>query len=154
MRAPIHRLDFQCAPQQTTPNLKLLFGWLALDAFARRVLAALLSVALLGAAPAVREFDLNIVKRRVEGSAATIRVKRGETVLLRWRTDEAVLLHVHGYDLRANLSPSAPTSMRFEAGAAGRFAITAHEFGAAADPGARPKKHREITLLYLEVLPE
>lgn len=44
--------------------------------------------------------------------------------------------------------------MRFEAGVAGRFAITAHEFGAIADRGARPQKHRETTLLYIEVLPE
>ena len=40
------------------------------------------------------------------------------------------------------------------AGVAGRFAITAHEFGAVADHEAPPRKHREITLLYLEVLPE
>jgi hypothetical protein len=44
--------------------------------------------------------------------------------------------------------------MRFEAGVAGRFAITAHEFGTVADHEAAPRKHREITLLYLEVLPE
>jgi len=154
MRDSIHRRDFRCAAQQGMPNLKPLFGWPSRGAFGRRALALLLSVALLGAAPVVREFDVGILKRRIEGSTSTIRVKQGETVLLRWRTDEAVFLHVNGYDLRANLSPSAPASMRFEARVAGRFAITAHEFGAVADHGARPKKHRETTLLYLEVLPE
>ena len=114
----------------------------------------MLCIALLGAAPAVREFDLSILKRRIEGNAATIRVQRGETVLLRWRTDEPVLLHMHGYDLQARVSPSAPASMRFEASEAGRFAITAHKFGAVADRGAQPQKHRETTLLYIEVLPE
>jgi len=154
MLGPIPNQGFPCAAQLRKPKVGGLLGWPALSAFGRRTLAVLLSAALLGAASAVREFDLNIVKRRVEGSAATIRVDRGATVLLRWRTDEAVSLHVHGYDLRASLSPAAPTMMRFEAGIAGRFAITAHEFGAAADHGAQPKKHREITLLYLEVLPE
>lgn len=134
--------------------MRLIFGWPEPSALAKRVLAMLLCISLLGAASAVREFDLSILKRRIEGPASTIRVKRGETVLLRWRTDEAVLLHVHGYDLRARLSPTMPASMRFEAGVAGRFAITAHEFGAKADPGARPQKHRETTLLYIEVLPE
>ena len=92
--------------------------------------------------------------RRVEGSASTLRIKRGDTVLLRLRSDEAVSLHVHGYDLQANLSPASPKTIRFEATVAGRFPITAHEFGAAADQDARPKQHREVTLLYLEVLPE
>jgi hypothetical protein len=44
--------------------------------------------------------------------------------------------------------------MRFEAGLAGRFPITAHEVGTVAAHEAPPRKHREITLLYLEVLPE
>jgi hypothetical protein len=131
-----------------------MFGWPAAGAFGRLTLAVLLSLALLGAASATHEFDLSILKRRLEGGATTIRVRQGETVLLRWRTDEAVLLHVHGYDLRANLSPLVPASMRFEAGVAGRFAISAHEFGAVADHGTRPRKQRETTLLYLEVLPE
>ncbi len=122
--------------------------------FRKRALVALLSLALLGAAPIVREFDLSILKRRVEASASTIRVKRGDTVLLRWHTDEAVSLHVHGYDLRFDVSPSAPASLRFAADVAGRFAITAHGFGAVADPGGHPGKRRERTLLYLEVLPE
>jgi len=144
MHDPVHHPNFRCAVQQGMPNAPLLFGWPTPGAFGRLTLAVLLSVALLGAASAAHEFDLNILKRRLEG----------ETVLLRWRTDEAVSLHVHGYDLRVNLSPSGPASMRFEAGVAGRFAISAHEFGAVADQGTRPKKHRETTLLYLEVLPE
>ncbi len=126
----------------------------ASSAFRGRSAIVLLGVVLLCGASAVREFEISIRERRVEGSASTLRVKRGETVLLRWRTDEAVSLHVHGYDMRANLSAASPKSMRFKAGVAGRFPITAHEFGAVADQDARPKSHREVTLLYLEVLPE
>ena len=114
----------------------------------------LLCVSLLGAAAIVREFDFSILKRRIDGNSSTVRVKRGETVQIRWRADEPVLLHVHGYDLEVRLSPEAPASMRFQAAIAGRFAITAHEFGADATHGARPRRQRETTLLYIEVLPE
>ena len=119
-----------------------------------RAAIVLLGLVLLCGASTVREFEISIRDRRVEGSASTLRVKRGETVLLRFRTDEAVSLHVHGYDLQVKLFPASPASARFEAKVAGRFPITAHEFGAAADPKARPQSQREVTLLYLEVLPE
>ena len=119
-----------------------------------RAAVVLLGMVLLCGAAAVREFEISIRDRHVETSATTIRVKRGDAVLLRWRTDEAVSLHIHGYDVRANLSAAAPASMRFDAGVAGRFPITAHEFGGVAGPDPRPKSHREVTLLYLEVLPE
>jgi len=122
--------------------------------FRGRAATVLLGVVLLCGAAAAREFEIGIRDRRVEGSASTLRVKRGETVVLRLRTDEAVSLHVHGYDLHVKLSPASPASTRFEAKVAGRFPITAHEFGAAADPKARPQSPREVTLLYLEVLPE
>ena len=134
--------------------MNLSFGWLATGAVRRRTAAVLLGLALLGAATQAREFDISIVGRRVEGNNPTIRVKRGDSVILRWRTDEAVSLHVHGYDIEAKLSPASSTAMRFECGVAGRFAITAHEFGPVADHEGPPRKHREITLLYLEVLPE
>jgi len=122
--------------------------------FWRRCAIVFLCISLLGAASAVREFDVSIRDRHVDGGAPTLRVKRGDTVLMRLRSDEAVSLHVHGYDLRANLSATSPVTIRFEATVAGRFPITAHEFGATVDLDARPKSHREVTLLYLEVLPE
>ncbi len=135
-------------------NPRRIPGWTALGANGRRGLGVLICAALLGAGPVVREFDLSIHKRRIEGSSSTIRVQRGETVVLRWRSDEPVSLHVHGYDLRAEVSPAAPATMRFEARVAGRFGITAHEFGDAVQHGATSKRHREMTLLYLEVHPE
>ncbi len=154
MPRPTCPRDVLCAAQRGLRDSGSSFGRRASSAFRGRAAIALLGVVLLCGASTVREFEISIRDRHVEGSASTIRVKRGETVLLRWRTDEAVSLHVHGYNLEANLSAAAPTSMRFEAGVAGRFPITAHEFGAVADQDARPKSHREVTLLYLEVLPE
>ncbi len=112
-----------------------------------------LMVDALGSSQALREFDLGIVKRRVEGNIKTIRVDRGDRVVLRWRADEAVTIHLHGYDLHAELTPAARTDMRFLAGIAGRFPITAHEFGAAPRQGTQARHHRETVLLYLEVQP-
>ena len=154
MNDPVRHRGRMCAVQQEPFGMATSAGRHALGALARRAAAVLLGVALLAAASTVHEFDLRIAERRVEGGAPTLRVNRGETVVLRWRTDEAVSLHVHGYDLQAKLTPAASTSMRFEAGVAGRFAITAHEFGAVAGQGVPPKRHREIVLLYLEVLPQ
>ncbi len=154
MPRPACPRDFLCAAQQGLRNIESSIGGRASSVFWGRAAIVLLGVVLLCSASAVREFDISIRDRRVEGSASTLRVKRGETVLLRWRSDEAVSLHVHGYDLQANLSAASPKTIRFEATIAGRFPITAHEFGATADQDARPKKHREVTLLYLEVLPE
>jgi hypothetical protein len=154
MDSPFRRRDLACAAHQTLPSAAAAVARHASSGFLRRSAIVLLGVALLGAASTVREFDISIRDRRVEGDTTTIRVKRGDTVLLRWRTDEAVSLHVHGYDLKADLAPASPGTTRFEAGVAGRFPITAHEFGAAPDQDARQKKHREVTLLYLEVLPE
>jgi hypothetical protein len=146
--------DLVCATQQGVRHIASWLDARGSGAFPRGSAIALLSVALLCGAANVREFEISIRDRRVERGAPTLRVKRGETVLLRWRTDEAVSLHVHGYDLRMSLSSASPGIMRFEAGIAGRFPVAAHEFGGGADRDARSKTRREVTLLYLEVLPE
>jgi FtsP/CotA-like multicopper oxidase with cupredoxin domain len=127
------------------------YGFLAAQQ-QRRFALILVGVLLLGAAPVVREFTITIHDRRVDAVDSTIRVNRGEVVLLRWRTDEQVSLHVHGYDIEATLSPGASNVVRIQAKVAGRFPITAHQFGTATE--SHSSKHREVTLLYLEVLPE
>lgn len=115
---------------------------------------AILGVALLAAASAVREFDVSLRDGRAEGGVSTLRVHRGETVVLRVRSDRAVSLHVHGYDLEVAVPAAEPATLRFEAAVAGRFPIAAHDSGAAAARDTRTSKHRETTLLYLEVRPE
>jgi len=154
MHDPVRVRAFPCAAQQTPRDEEMPRAARAFAAAAARISAVLLAAAMLCAASAVREFDVGILQRRVEGGTSTLRVKRGDTVLLRWRTDETVSLHLHGYDVRASVSPGSTGTMRVEAGVAGRFPITAHEFGTAAGGDAHPKKRRETTLLYLEVLPE
>jgi len=78
-----------------------------------------------------------------------VRVKQGETVVLRWTSDEDAELHLHGYDITAEIKRDHPVVMAFQAYATGRFPITAHGFGADhSDHGGEP------TLIYLEVLPQ
>src|SRR5207237_7156618 len=95
-------------------NMEMSF-WLTAGAVGRRTAAVLLGFALLAAASPAREFDISIVGRRVEGSSTTIRVKRGDSVILRWRSDEAVSLTLHGYDVQAPRTRACSTAMALAA---------------------------------------
>jgi hypothetical protein len=97
---------------------------------------------LAAAQPAAKVFELLLVKGRVTGEE-TLRVKRGERVELRWKSDRPIELHLHGYDLEAKAAPQAPATMAFDAKIAGRFPVTEHTHG--------PGHHRAI--VYLEVHP-
>ncbi|MGQ4809145.1 hypothetical protein NKDENANG_02547 [Candidatus Entotheonellaceae bacterium PAL068K] len=101
------------------------------------------------AAAQERAITVEIRHRQVVGDTDTIQVKRGDTVILRWSTDEAVSVHLHGYDIEALVKPETPMEFRFKAYATGRFPITAHGFGAQAHTAG----HGDTTLVYLEVLP-
>jgi len=71
-------------------------------------------------------------------------------VRLEWTSDEAVTVHLHGYDIELALAPGNPGVMTVQAYAAGRFPITAHTPG---DKAAKGGGHKERVLLYLEVHP-
>jgi hypothetical protein len=92
---------------------------------------------------------LRIAARKVQNAPDAIRVMAGDRIELRWTTDEATTVHVHGYDLELRLDPAAERTLRIEATATGRFPISAHGFGAATDKRAQ----REVVLVYLEVHP-
>jgi hypothetical protein len=94
-------------------------------------------------------FSLEIRGRKVVGTTRTLRVKQGETVLLRWTTDEAVVLHLHGYDIEAGVKPGVVAELTFKAHATGRFPITSHGYGEHTHAGG----HGETALVYIEVLP-
>ena len=84
--------------------------------------------------------DLEIRERAVTLKDITLKVSEGDRVILTWRSDEKADLHLHGYDLHALVKPGEVTTMTFDAVTAGRFPITAHNFGHA-------------TLVYLEIHP-
>lgn len=96
-------------------------------------------------ADAVR-IDVQIEHRKVVGDPV-IRLTEEQEVRIVWTTDEAAELHIHGYDIRIDISPDAPAEISFTAYATGRFAVTSHGFGG--DQG-----HGHETLLYIEVYPK
>lgn len=109
---------------------------------------------------AEQEFKLKIVQRQIAKKPPTIRVKQGDKVILNWTSDEAVKLHLHGYDLSLTLRPATtakpatqtPQKLMLTANIAGRFPLSAHGFGA--DLEAHTKHQREVPLMYLEVEPQ
>ncbi len=98
---------------------------------------------------------LRIKDQKIAGASRTIRVTQGDMVHLRFMSDEATDLHLHGYDIEKLAKPGAPAAFSFKATAVGRFPITSH--GAKGHghvgEGSKQKGHRETTLIYLEVHP-
>lgn len=62
---------------------------------------------------------------RIDGSDV-IRARAGDLVTLRVSSDTADELHVHGYDLTADLRPDEVASLSFDATRTGRFEIELH----------------------------
>jgi len=90
-----------------------------------------------------RLIDLAIRNGELPSEARVVRVQQGDDVTLRWSSDSAVTVHLHGYDIESKLTAGTPMTMRFQAKASGRFPIEIHARGAGA----------EHTLGYLEVHP-
>jgi FtsP/CotA-like multicopper oxidase with cupredoxin domain len=125
----------------------------------------ILMLALLAASFAViaaeKTFDVRIEHRKVVQPGDVIRVVKGDTVTLHWRSDEAVKLHMHGYDVHMDVSANKPAEMHFNANVSGRFPVTSHGFGndhgdqhgdgQSHDTGTG---HGHEALLYIEVYPE
>ena len=87
-----------------------------------------------------RVFDFAFRRGRVAADRRTIRVTQGERIELRWTTDAAVRLHLHGYDVELVLTPGKRRSMVLDAHTAGRYPVRIHGSG-----------HRSV--IYLEVHP-
>jgi hypothetical protein len=107
-------------------------------------LCVLALLALAGPAQAEpRVVDLSIKKGELPKEQRTVTVRQGDDVTLRWATDQALTIHLHGYDLEQKLTPGTLASMRFAARATGRFAIEIHAHGSG----------KERVIGYLEVHP-
>ena len=131
-----------------TRRAAVLLLWLGVAGLALR--SHPLSHAALAAEPL--RFLIAIKYRKVDGNQKTLRVTQGTTVELTFTTDEAVELHLHGYDRLLAVEPTLPAVLRLDATIAGRFAIEAHRFGGIA-PAAGTRRHAHVVLLYLEVYP-
>jgi hypothetical protein len=93
-------------------------------------------------------FDLKISAGVVPQAMRLVRVKRGDTVKLRWTSDRPIVLHLHGYDIERKVEPGGVAEMSFVARATGRFPVEEHK------PDAKGgRSHDEAALVHIEVLP-
>ena len=115
----------------------------------RSVLTFLLLGLAVGAGGAERVFNIRIENGRVPEDMRYVRVSQGDVVKLRWSTDRAVILHLHGYDIERRITPGQIVEMIFEARVTGRFPVHVH----AAGPTAGRPAREESALVYVEVYP-
>ena len=95
-----------------------------------------------------RPHKLAVTIQNGKADSATLRVTQGEQVEIALSSDQPVELHLHGYDLTAQLEPGVPATISFVAKIAGRFPVEAHRMG----PAAKGTRHTG-TLFYVEVYP-
>ena len=79
--------------------------------------------------PVTVRINYVIVGGKPEGGIARDSVARGRVVVINVTADVTDHVHVHGYDLMADVSPGAPATIRFTADAPGRFEIELEESG-------------------------
>lgn len=97
--------------------------------------AAAPSVAATSAAPAASPSPTGTVVEvtyaggEVTGAESRVSVKLGEKVVLRFTSDVAEEIHVHGYDLYTDLVPGVPAEITFTADIPGSFEVELHEAG-------------------------
>ena len=77
-----------------------------------------------------RVINLAIANRDTALTREDLRVTQGDTVRLKFTADEHGEIHLHGYDLTAQVSPEHPGQLEFIAENAGAFGINFHVFAA------------------------
>ena len=70
--------------------------------------------------------DINIANRATTSTREDLRATQGDAVSLRFTSDEAGEVHLHGYDLTAAISPTQPGDITFTADTAGAFGLNFH----------------------------
>lgn len=103
---------------------------------------AILLVTNLGQSAETRRIEIRFEHGKTVGGDV-VRMQQNETVQFVWISDQAMSLHLHGYDVEVTLAPNAPHSTELKAFATGRFPLTNHGAG-----------HGHKALMYLEVLPD
>jgi hypothetical protein len=113
------------------------------------VLGVLFGFALAVAAAEPLLIELSLVGGKPEGGVVrTVRVSKDDKVALKIRSDKALTVHLHGYDLELRPLAGNAVTATFDATIVGRFPLTAH-VKTAESHGRSP----EPALLYLEVHP-
>jgi hypothetical protein len=79
--------------------------------------------------PQNSSFTLRVVNKKIIEGASTIRVKKGQMVIIHIISDEEDKLHVHGYDKSVALSKNELTTLAFRADIAGNFTFELEKAG-------------------------
>ena len=77
----------------------------------------------------VQRIGVQVAGGRVSGTTGRVPVTAGTPVTLVITSDVADQVHVHGYDLEAELAPGAPAEVTFDATIPGVFEVELHEAG-------------------------
>jgi heme/copper-type cytochrome/quinol oxidase subunit 2 len=76
-----------------------------------------------------QRIEVQVAGGQVGGDTGRVPVASGEHVTLVITSDVADEVHVHGYDLEAELAPGQPTEIAFDATIPGVFEVELHEAG-------------------------
>jgi hypothetical protein len=79
--------------------------------------------------PAGQRIEVSVAGGQVSGDTGRVPVPASEHVTLVVTSDAADELHVHGYDLTAELAPGAPATVEFDATIPGVFEVELHDAG-------------------------
>jgi hypothetical protein len=80
-------------------------------------------------AAAGQRIEVTVTGGQVTGDTGRVPVPAGEHVTLVVTSDAADELHVHGYDLGADLAPGTPATVEFDATIPGVFEVELHDAG-------------------------
>jgi hypothetical protein len=102
-----------------------------------------------------RVFDLQIIDGKIAKDFSTLKVNKGDTVRLRFKSDRTGDVHLHAYRLQVRVGPTASpktSELAFQAHATGKFRFEWHE---AKQQGKAPSEggHHSQALATLEVRP-
>ncbi len=81
------------------------------------------------ASAAGQRIEVQVTGGQASGDTGRVPVAAGEHVTLVITSDVADEVHVHGYDLEAELSPGQPAELTFDATIPGVFEVELHEAG-------------------------
>jgi heme/copper-type cytochrome/quinol oxidase subunit 2 len=74
-----------------------------------------------------RRIEVEMAGGQLSGDTGRVPVRAGEHVTLVITSDVADEVHVHGYDVEAELSPGEPVELTFDATVPGVFEVELHE---------------------------
>ena len=79
--------------------------------------------------PTARTLEVTFAGGKVTGVESRVDVAKGEQIVLRITSDVVEEIHVHGYDLYADLVPGQTAQLAFKADLPGSYEVELHDAG-------------------------